>query len=367
MQKKLIALAVAAALIPAAAMADTGNVTVYGLMSMDFDNVRSSNVNTVAAPISNNLNRVTNNATRLGFKGTEDLGGGLKTIWQLEMLADANGNAGNGLGGAIRNSNVGLAGSGGTVFYGMWDTPFKVAHNKLEMFDNAAFASTIDLLGRTSNTGVNFNNRLKNSVNYWTPDIGGFQAKLAYGTDNAKASVPVATATNMRVLSFSGTYENDMLYAAYAYEKFNDASGTGAASLNSDQKGNRLVGAFKFPNGQVGLTYERLNNDTVAVASTSRNAWELAGTYKMGASNLGAAYVRANDVTNTTGTGAKQYSLRYGYNFSKRTEVYGMYSHISNDVGANYNFSVNTASSAVAGSIAGASLSGLGLGIMHSF
>lgn len=365
MQKKIIALAIASALTaPALAMADTSNVTVYGLINADFENVKSNNVNTVAAPISNALNRVSSNASRLGLKGNEDLGDGLKAIWQLEVQVDLNGNGGNGFGNGTRNSNVGLTGGFGTAFLGIWDTPYKVSHNKLELFDNTTFASAINVLGRTGNAGVNFNNRLKNSVQYWTPDMSGFQAKLAYGTDNAKTVNVAGTGTNQTVTSLSATYENDQFYAAYGYETFKDATlATNVATAGNKSNGNRAVGAYKFDGGLVGLTYERLDGTTAGV-STSRNAWELAGKYSIGANNLGLSYVKAGSLSNVVNSGAKQLSLRYGYSFSKRTELYGMYSSLKNDTGANYNLSGGTI---VTGSQAGASLSGFGLGMVHSF
>ncbi|MDD4963119.1 MAG: porin [Gallionella sp.] len=358
MQKKIIALAIASALVAPSAFADTSNVSVYGLLNADFESVKSSNV---GAGVANTISRVSSNATRLGIKGKEDLGAGLNAIYQLEIQADLNGNAGNGFGNGTRNSHVGLNGDFGTAFLGIWDTPYKTSRNKIELFDNTTFSSTINVLGRTGSAGVNFNNRLANSVQYWTPDFNGFQAKLAYGTDNAST-----TTVNKSVISLSAAYEDEMLYAAYGYESFKDVTlATAAATAGNKADGNRLVGAYKFaPESFVGLTYERLSG-TAAGVSSSRTAWELAGKYTMGNSNFGLAYVKAgNTGAAVVANGANQVSLRYGYSFSKRTELYGMYSSLSNDAAANYNLSGGTI---VTGSVAGAKLSGFGLGMVHKF
>ena len=56
--------------------------------------------------------------------------------------------------------------------------------------------------------------------------------------------------------------------------------------------------------------------------------------------------------------------LRYGYTFSKRTELYGMYTALNNDTAANYNFN---GGNTVTGSAAGSKLSGFGVGLVHSF
>lgn len=359
MQKKIIALAIASALTAPAAFADTSNVTVYGLLNADFEQVKSSNV---GAGVANSLNRVSSNASRFGIKGTEDLGDGMKALYQYEVQMDLNGNAGNGLGNGTRNSHVGLQGNFGTAFLGIWDTPYKVSRNKLELFDNTTFASAINVMGRTGSAGVNFNNRLANSVQYWTPNLSGFQAKVAYGTDNAKTAG--VAGTNKSVVSLNATYENDMFYAAYGYESFKDLTlATNVTTANNKSDGNRLVGAYKFDQGFVGLTYEKLTGTTVGV-SASRTAWELAGKYTMGASNIGLSYVSAGNLGATAASGAKQMSLRYGYNFSKRTELFAMYTDLKNDTAANYNLSGGTT---VTGSVAGAKLSGFGAGLVHTF
>ena len=75
MMKKILAVAIASA-FAAPAFAATANVDVYGSINVSIENVD----NGVA-----DWNRmVTNNNSFLGFKGSEDLGGGLKAVWQLE-------------------------------------------------------------------------------------------------------------------------------------------------------------------------------------------------------------------------------------------------------------------------------------------
>ncbi|MDH2916437.1 MAG: hypothetical protein PXX77_06100, partial [Gallionella sp.] len=84
---------------------------------------------------------------------------------------------------------------------------------------------------------------------------------------------------------------------------------------------------------------------------------------KMDAHRFGGAFVKMGDLGSYKDTGATQLSLRYGYNFSKRTEAYVMYSQLTNAKYGHYNFSAgNTITSA-----AGAKLSGFGAGVSHSF
>ena len=120
MKKKLIALAVAGAFAPALALADS-NVTIYGRLNMDFEQVQAGGSTTPAADIPGR-NRVSSNSSRIGFKGTEDLGAGLKAWFQVEqgITADATGVGG-------RNTGVGLSGAFGSVHLGFWDTPYRAA------------------------------------------------------------------------------------------------------------------------------------------------------------------------------------------------------------------------------------------------
>jgi predicted porin len=404
MQKKLIALAIASAL-SAPAFADNANVTFYGKVDVDFESVSTDNPNgtnanvnpftvTPASANPSRITRVATNASRLGIKGSEDIGGGLNAIYQYEVQMDANGNGGNGLGNGTRNSGVGLEGGFGKVVIGIWDTPYKLSHNKVELFDNTHFASATNLIGRsaatttvnagaplpaTGTTGTaaaqSFVTRLKQSVQYSSPNFGGFDVKVAYGTDmaptgaNAAGAGGVATnvAQDKRTLSVAATFEQEMFYVALANETATDAAINGTAKGNNSAS--RLVGAFKFGDaGFVGLTVEQMKiTDAGAIANTveshTRKGYELAGSYKIAEHRFGASYAKMGDLGTYADTGATQISLRYGYNFSKRTEAYAMYSKLTNKKYGQYNFSAgNTIVSS-----AGASMSGFGVGIAHSF
>lgn len=359
---KLNSLVFLALSAPALALADTGNITVYGVFHADLESVKNDK-----AAAATSLNRVVSNATSLGFKGSEDLGDGLKAIYQLEAEFDLTNTNGTPFA-KTRNSNVGLKGNFGTVFYGNWDTPYKITHDKVNLFGNTHTAAATDITGRVgvSDGNATFNTRQKNVIQYWTPSYNGFQAKLAYAPDNAKQAT-VAAGGDKSVWSLSAAYENNLLYGAYGHESHKDAK---SAITSLTDSANRLVGAYKFSDGQVGLVYERLSVAKAAASTTtsSRNGWELSGKYKLGASNIGASYTRAGDLGGVADTGANQYSLRYGYNFSKRTELYGFYTQLSNDAAASYNFSAGTVVTSAAGAAGlGAKLSGLGIGLIHTF
>lgn len=364
MKKKIIALAVAAA-FTTPALADNANVTVYGKAFL--------NVEAVSNDKASKQMRVQSNASRFGVKGSEDLGEGLKGLYQFELEMDADGSGNSvkttakdasaaditagkpaskatytstptpsGLG-KSRNSGVGIEGGFGKVIMGIWDTPFKVAHNKIELFDNTTSFTATKVIGRTANA-MDYNSRQKNSVTYWSPTIGGAQISAAVKADettNYKNSVSVA-----------GTFEMDEFYVAAAYENRPDQS----FAATSDT-GIRVVSKYSLGDFWLGGAYESMKVNTSTTASYTQNNFELAGSYKMGPSVLAATYVKAGK-SSAANTAATLVSLRYGFNFSKRTEVFAAYSSLKNETAASYAL-VHTA--------AGSTENVAGVGIVHSF
>lgn len=292
-----------AASAPAPAPANTASgITFYGRVNADFESVKSDKVS--VATTAKSVNRVQSNASRFGLKGSEGLGDDLTAIWQLEIQVDPANGGGTPFNGT-RNSNVGLKGGFGTVFVGSWDTPYKLAHNKLELFDNASIFSATNLIGRTGAnnaantvvTAVNYNTRQSSVLQYWSPNLSGFQGMIAYSPDSGQT-----TTQNKTKLSLSGTYENDMLYGALAYENRPDQTTAAMADHAT-----RLVGAYKFGGGLIGMAYERLSVGTAAATSESQSNLELAGNYKLGNSNLGAFYVKNGNL------GARKHGSRHVY------------------------------------------------------
>src|SRR5450759_480411 len=141
MQKKIIALAIASALTaPALAFADTANANFYGVLNGDVELVKAGGAPATAAT---SRGRITSNASRFGVNGSDDLGNGLSAIYPVESrvnLAGTETSGGAGVFDGIRNTNLGLKGAFGTAFVGQWDTPFKVSHNKVELFANTTLS-----------------------------------------------------------------------------------------------------------------------------------------------------------------------------------------------------------------------------------
>ena len=371
MNKKLIALAVAAAtLAPAVVMAQTANpVTLYGRVFETFESVQSTNgLGGLAQP---RRNRVSDNANSyIGVKGVEDLGGGLNAWFQIESGAPLD------VGGgtlASRNSAVGLQGGFGTVFLGRWNTPLKEASLAMDVWGDLTIASLTAVMDDQGN----FHLRANNTVGYWSPVINGFQGKFHYiapenKTTGAGAVSPVA-------YSLSATYTAGPFLAGYAYEQHKDRTGAeppvaattclGATCAGYTEKehavfGSAVVGPFKFT-----ALYEQITKNSPVVFNVPKQkAYLVSATYNVGKGAFVAQYMQAKDAlaqlpNNPTHNKIQNFSVGYQYNVSKRTQLNALYTETFNNYGTAGNFGANK----LAGLTSGQDVKGVSVGIKHVF
>jgi predicted porin len=377
-KKKLIALAVASA-ISAPAFADNANVTFYGKLTADIESVKSDKSTIPPVPGAYTARRVVSDASRFGLKGEDDLGNGLKGIFQIETQVEL---ANTTTFTSLRNTGIGLKDeSMGTLIIGTWDTPMKLSHNKIELFDNSTFATATNLIGRSGAVaavaGVNtvgasdsFVTRQAGVVQYYSPKMAGFDVKVAYSP--ASDTYPVAGSAvtqNQSLYSFSGGFETESVYLVAAYESHGDKLAPTATRSAGSNTAARVVGAYTIGGLMLGATVERLSISQVNLAGTgvdknSRTGVELMASLKAGAHNFGLSFAKQGNLGSAANTGAKQVSARYGYDFSKRTQAFVMVSRLSNDTAGQY--ALSQAASAIA-SAPGAKYSGFGAGLQYSF
>ena len=163
MQKKLLALAVAGALAaPMAVQAQGSNVQIYGLLQPSIDFVDNGDESGTS---------MQNNNSRLGFKGSEDLGNGLKAIFQLESAVDFDDRSGTGF--IRRDSWVGLAGSFGQLVAGTKFTAYKASTDFVDPFGDT-IGDYNNVFGVPGFDQDGFNDRFTNGIHYASPSFGGF-------------------------------------------------------------------------------------------------------------------------------------------------------------------------------------------------
>ncbi|MBS0329165.1 MAG: porin [Proteobacteria bacterium] len=362
MQKKLIALALASA-FAAPAFAATSNVDISGQLNLSVDYLDSDTVTN-----GGNVG-VSSNSSNIIFKGSEDLGGGLKALWQIQTYFSAGGtgntdtfNGGNADGVGSGNTFVGLGGGFGTVILGKNESPVKMLSRKTDFFGNQIGDSrNLTSVGGTGSVG--FDTRPNNQVAYTTPSMSGLSGTVAYfsalsGTDVTDAAVDGWAA--------AGNYENGPLMLGLGYEKHNLSN---ANALLNDEKVWRLAAGYAIGNFKFTGLYQKAT-DIAGVSSSDRKVWGLGAGYNMGNILLKAQYYDAGDLNSVSNTGAQMYAVGVDYSLSKRTKLQFAYAATDNDSGAAFSaFGGGHGDNPYSGAnaTAGANPTGFSMGVVHSF
>ncbi len=335
MQKKIIALAIASAMtVPALAYAEA---TVYGQARLSID-MRNDG----AATNSASANQLNSNQSRVGLKGSEDLGGGLSAIWQMEGGVAMDSSA------ALsfdRNTYLGLkSGDMGTVVLGRNDTPYKVSTRRLDVFiDTAADNRTGSGNGTAGNNGLMSIHDLRwaNSLTYTSPNMNGMSVAVAtvFG-----AETPVANSTKGSAFSLAGMYEQGPIYATLAYQTIKaGTASTGDLATNGTLAGTtfalgavddkatafKLGGGYTMDQITVNAVIEQAKDQPAAGSETKGTNLYLAGKFAVSSTDaVKLAYTKRGE-TETGATknldDATQVAIGYDHSMSKSTSVYALY------------------------------------------
>ncbi len=300
MNKKIIAAAIAASFVAAPAIAEP---TVYGKIHNSVDFVDGG-----AAGTQDEVS-VEDRDSKLGFKGSEDLGNGLKAVYQMEFAVDTS-DLGGFTGG--RNTFVGLAGDFGTFVVGQHDTPHKMSTGKLNFFGDQAG----DYKGVAGLEDV----RAQDAIAYISPNFSGLTvaAAIVPGGD-----VPATANDNDEIaagMSIAAMYSNGGLYAALAFEDLEDHAGPAALGLAEEKV--RVGLGYTMDNIGLALVYED-RQDIGAVAGADAETIYIAGKYTMGNNVIKAMYA---NIDNSGGAQDQDsWGIGLDHNFSKRTQAYVQY------------------------------------------
>lgn len=345
MKKSLIALSVLAA-VAGTAQAQS-SVTVYGVLDMALQ-AEHNGANGAGKTFS--LDSGVQSGSRLGFKGSEDLGNGLKANFKLEMgvNADAGASAQGGLAFG-RAAWVGLSGDFGAVQLGRQNKPMFDAVDSIDPFSTGIIGGTAHQSTSATGLGNLFfatNPRSDNTVNYTTNNLSGFTGSLAYSFGEKAGDIGKG-----RGIGVSGSYAAGPLYATAAFHT-EDVS---AAAKPTNAVKHIFAGAtYDFTVVKAALAYGKVKSDDNSVAY---KLWNLGATVPVSAAGsviAGVARV-TSDVVDGKST---QYALGYTHSLSKRTNLYTSVSRLTNDAKVN------------AGGLAafnGAKDSMVNVGIRHAF
>jgi predicted porin len=366
MKKKLVAIAVAGLLAAPLAHAQTANVTIYGRINVDLDFISSADNSSLGK-----RQRVSSNASRIGFRGTESLGGGLNAIFQIESQfqgdgAYALGTSKPGLVGS-RDTWLGLQGGWGAVKIGHMLTPYDAIQ---PIFGNApnggpvTILSTAGLWGQwgLANNAGGFGQRLENAIRYDSPKIAGLQGMLQYSTKEMASN-------NGWNGSLGLFYDNAGLQVATAYE-----TNQGYRVVDLNDHALTLTAAYKFGAFRPAVVYEYIQYEVPngklkrhmygASLTADLGPGKLYGAILMADKGKGAEGAKVGNIAQGKDTGAALYEISYTYDLSKRTSAYVGYIYIDNKDRATYTFGMNGHGTSTK---AGLTQQGLILGAVHNF
>jgi predicted porin len=356
MKKSLIALAVLAS--SGAVMAQS-SVTLYGLVDAGVAHTSS----TTRANVKTSQDAVVSsgaNNSRWGFRGTEDLGNGLKANFVLESGfntdtgtdAQTVGTAGTAFG---RQAFVGLSGNFGAVTLGRQYTAFfglfTITNNLGD--SNLSSANSPFLTSVWGNGVANHQARASNSIAYTSPVYSGFSGAVVYGFGEDK-NAPVTTTIvddrtgttvftgvtpNTRNASYNASlhlkYANGPLLAGYAYQEELSASNattpstsgfftTNALAARTKNQYHLLGASYNFGVAALTGSYSNAKRSTLGQVAPSikDNEFQVGVSAPFGAANVAAGYSYSKSEVGTTTTKISGLSLQGTYSLSTRTMLY---------------------------------------------
>jgi predicted porin len=338
MKKTLIVAAVSSSFAMAAHA--QSSVTLYGVV--DAGLTYTSNVGGKS-----NYQQTSGNVSqsRWGLKGSEDLGGGLKAIFQLESGFNlGNGTLANNGGQFNRQAFVGLSSNYGTVTLGrQYDAvqDYLAPLTATGSWGGTSFAH----FGNLDNLNTNGGFATNNTVKFTSANYAGFTFGGTYGFSNQAGQF-----ANNRAYSLGAGYQWQGLTLGAAYSQQNNpgnnaggalgvtpaAAFTGSTAFRQREYG--VAAGYAFGPAQVGAAWTQARADHIAGVSGSLRSdnYEVNGKYNLTpALGLGLAYTFSNVRSDIAGVNAKgrfhQIGAQADYSLSKRTDVYAevVYQHAS--------------------------------------
>ncbi|WP_082498209.1 porin [Pseudorhodoferax sp. Leaf267] len=348
--KKFAALAVLAA-VSASSYAQS-SVTLFGIADATVQFGRG-NLENNSGMGSGGLN-----SSRIGFRGVEDLGGGLKAGFWLEAGYNLNNGNGNGQGAQTglafkRRSTVSLMGdSWGEVRLGRDFTA--VYNNVYDAFgDNGtgAILEGIDLVTYGVQT------RTDNAISYFTPKtLGGFNAQLQYYR-NGRSLSPTNNADSVgNGYGIRVGYENGPVNVGVAYGETDFDTGAPVVT-RVDTKNVNIGGSYDFGVAKLLLTAGQDKGEVPGDSAKTRY-YAVGTTVPVGVGLIRAGWTRVSE--RDSDARADKFAVGYVHNLSKRTALYTTFAYLKNKDGSS--LSLNGSSTS-----AGGNSKGLDIGLRHAF
>ncbi len=318
-----LALAVLALLGTTTAAFAQSSVTLYGRVNTTVERQEVGDAKTTG---------LFNNSSRFGFKGTEDLGGGLKAGFQLEsgFNSDTGASSGAFFG---RQSEVNLSGGFGAV--------------RLGNFTPESYYATADYVSMHNHDTGNSSDAFYADVMPTADKIADRAPSVGGLTVDAGVALHEQVTGGKNAFDLAVNYNLGALALGAGYSKLGDVNQFAGRALYT-------FGAFTVGG------YIQRDEDAFRANGGKRNTFRLAGAYNLGASEFHVNVGRAGEYKNINDSDATQYTVGYNYNLSKRTKVYGYYTRINNSRAGTYGLNQSVVG-------AGVDSNTLAVGIRHNF
>ncbi len=320
--KRSLFIAAVSTLTAGSALAQS-NVTIYGRLNETVEREKVAGTSRTV---------VNDNASRLGFKGSEDLGGGLKANFLIEhrFRPDTGTAAGDFWSG---DSWVGLSSNYGEI--------------RLGRMISAAYFATADYVSNHNHDTGSSSDALynlgfqswytKNKIAYKTPTFAGANVEIQYGL--RESGVAPASDRNSNGFDVAVNYGIGDLALGLGFTKDGEDRQVAVRGLYT-------IGAFTL-----GGYYQRTDFGDIYATGGKANIFRLSGMYTLGASEFHANAGLAGKRDGIADSDAQQFTLGYNYNLSKRTKVYTYFTKINAEAATGYV----------------ADYSSLALGVRHNF
>lgn len=396
---------IAAGLSCGVAFAQSGP-TIYGVADLTVESVKAEGSTT--APATNdipNRTRLNANSSLFGVKGKVSLGDSNAVIYQFETYIDlGNNQAGSmntpivnndttvpvsGLGGTgtsmfgpRRDTFLGMTGNWGTLKAGYLTSGFRGATAKCDLVPGATGVGASYQVFGFAGPGKSYFQRLP-SIMYTTPTVNGFSAAVNYIVDTAKANA--AGNVDPGGWDILARYETKRFHVTFVHTDLKDVLWGGYRK--EANKSDALFAGIDF---STGTTLSAMYNTSKSALTTTavspidievkQNSYYIGIKQVLGLHEFMLNYQRAPEFTGTNlasaavsplatvDTGATQVSARYAYNIFKSTQLYGIYSKITNSANAAYNFNIGSIGASTGQAVQkGADPTSFGFGMRFSF
>jgi predicted porin len=340
MQVKRLAAALVA-FAPLYAAAQT-NVTLYGVVDAAIESADTG----ATGGRHTNVQSGNQSSSRFGFRGTEDLGNGLKALFTLEAGVAADTGAQDAAGLFQRRAVVGLEGGFGTVTLGREYSPIAQVAAATDAFGQGFYGNNLSGFGSGRVT-----RRLANSINYKSASLAGFDLLATYSAGEK------TTGPSGDLKGIGAEYKLGGLYLGAAYHTLKRVStsndkeyGAGAAYTFAD------VGGLEIKANYLSADPDGANNKF--------KQYNLGAGYPFGPNKV---YVNLQQSKLENGAKGNAWALAYSYAMSKRTNLYATYASLNNNGQAAFGLNSSSNNVTPAATALGADPSVFTVGVRHTF